>query len=324
MTGKERMIRALKREPISGRVPHFELNFFLTMEKLGRVHPKQRRYDQWMQMSRRERRLHMEDIADLHIKVAECYQHDAIFIHPTVFNLESATELLEIIRERTGDQYLTMMHGDPTLAIPDGGNMMDFVFQMYDEPEKLHDQSKRDFDMRLRYAEALQGKGLLDCFCLCSDYAFNANPFFTVDQFEEFVFPYLRDITSEFHRMGYWVIKHTDGNLKPILDMIVEAGPDALHSIDPQGGMNLAEVRAQYGDRIATIGNVNCGLLQTGTQEQADADVRRCLHEGMDDGKYGFVFATSNCVYTGMPLERYERMVEIWQNEGIYEKRQSL
>ena len=124
--------------------------------------------------------------------------------------------------------------------------------------------------------------------------------------------------------MGFYAIKHTDGNINPILDQIVDAGPDALHSIDPQGGMSLSDVRARYGDRICTIGNVNCGLLQTGTQEEADADVRRCLHEGMDDGKYGFVFSTSNCVYTGLPIERYERMMEIWENEGVYEKRAAL
>ena len=57
------------------------------------------------------------------------------------------------------------------------------------------------------------------------------------------------------------------------------------------------------------------------SQEEADADVRRCLHEGMDDGKNGFIFSTSNCVYTGLPLERYERMIDIWQKEGIYGKR---
>ena len=121
--------------------------------------------------------------------------------------------------------------------------------------------------------------------------------------------------------MGFFAIKHTDGCIIPILDQLVAAGPDALHSIDPQGGLSLAQVRAEYGDRIATIGNVNCGLLQTGTQAEADADVRRCLHEGMDDGRNGFIFSTSNCIYTGLALERYERMIEIWQNEGIYENR---
>lgn len=321
MTGREKMIRALRREPVTGRVPHFELVFFLTMEAIGKVHPAHRHYGQWNQMSANERRLQLNDMADCYIKIAEMYDHDAIFVHPNPSTPEDTRALLEIIRERTGDRYFLMMHGDPTFSIPDGSSMMDFTVQMYEEAEMLHDTAKRQLENSLEYARSLMGTGLMDGFALCSDYAFNVNPFFTKDQFAEFIFPYLRDVTSGYHEMGYYVIKHSDGNIDPVLDQIVDAGPDALHSIDPQGRMSLADVRARYGDRIATIGNVNCGLLQTGTQEQADADVRRCLHEGMDDGKFGFIFSTSNCAYTGLPLARYERMVEIWRSEGIYENR---
>jgi len=71
------------------------------------------------------------------------------------------------------------------------------------------------------------------------------------------------------------------------------------------------------GNDIALIGNVNCGLLQTGTDEECDADVMRALREGMEDGR-GYIFSTSNCVYTGMPLERYERMWKIWRECGVY------
>ena len=35
---------------------------------------------------------------------------------------------------------------------------------------------------------------------------------------------------------------------------------------------------------------------------------------------WGYIFCTSNCVYTGMPLERYELMNRIWWEEGIYRK----
>ena len=321
MTGRERFIRALRREPLTGHPPHFELVFFLTMEAFGRVHPSHRHYSQWNQMSAHERRLHLEDMAECYILTAQRYHHDAIFLHPNPGTPEVTRALLEIIRERTGDAYYLMMHGDPTLSIPNGEDMMDFAVQMYEEPEKLHERTRRAMDRCLKEASLLQGQGLLDGYTLCSDYAFNVNPFFTPEQFAQFVFPHLRDVIEQYHQMGFFVIKHTDGNIAPILDQIVAAGPDALHSIDPQGGMSLSAVRAQYGDRICTIGNVNCGLLQTGTQAQADADVRRCLHEGMDDGKFGFIFSTSNCAYTGLPLARYERMVDIWQEEGVYEKR---
>jgi uroporphyrinogen decarboxylase len=43
-TPRERFIAALERRPISGRVPHFELVFYLTMEAFGKVHPLHRDY----------------------------------------------------------------------------------------------------------------------------------------------------------------------------------------------------------------------------------------------------------------------------------------
>ena len=316
-THKQRFIKALRREKITGHVPQFELVFFLTMEAFGRVHPSHRLYTQWNQMTVKERELHLQDMADLYLKTAERYQHDAIFVHPNPGQLDDTRRLLEIIREKSGDEYYLMMHGDTTLGIPDGDGMMELSIQMYEDPDSLHEQQNRWLEDAEKKASALAGTGLLDGFALCSDYAFNVNPFFSPSVFAELVAPHLKDCIEMYHRLGYYVIKHTDGNINPILDQIVDCGPDALHSIDPQGHMSLSQVRKTYGDRICTIGNVNCGLLQTGTDEEADADVRRCLQEGMD-GNYGFIFSTSNCAYTGLPLERYERMEQIWREEAIY------
>jgi uroporphyrinogen decarboxylase len=32
----------------------------------------------------------------------------------------------------------------------------------------------------------------------------------------------------------------------------------------------------------------------------------------------GYVFGTSNCIYTGMSLARYDRMLDIWREAGNY------
>lgn len=39
MTPRQRCIAAMERRPLTGRVPHFELVFFLTMEVFGKVYP---------------------------------------------------------------------------------------------------------------------------------------------------------------------------------------------------------------------------------------------------------------------------------------------
>ena len=59
-------------------------------------------------------------------------------------------------------------------------------------------------------------------------------------------------------------------------------------------------------------------LTRVYTEEECRQDVLRALRQGMEAGK-GYVFATSNCVYTGMALERYEMMLDIWREYGNYD-----
>lgn len=318
ITPREQFIRALRCMPIKGHVPHFEIVFFPVMEAVGKVHPKYRNYYQWQQMSREDRKLHLEDMADAYILTAEKYHHSAIHVHPRTAAADAAIELLEVIRERSGGKYFLMVHGDPTPAIPDGDTMMDFSVQMYEEPELIHEQTKRAMEHYEQFAYRLaQKKGLLDGFILCSDYCFNQNPFFTLEQFDEFIGPYLTEIIRRYHQLGFYAIKHTDGNIMPILERLLACGPDALHSLDPQGGVDLKEVKAVCGGRVCLIGNVNCGLLQSGSREEVARDVRRALRDGMPG--YGYIFSTSNCIFAGLDLERYEWMNAIWRQEGIYE-----
>ena len=123
-------------------------------------------------------------------------------------------------------------------------------------------------------------------------------------------------LVAGYRELGFYVIKHTDGNTLPILDSLMEARPHALHSLDPQGGVDIAELKKRIGDKVCLIGNVNCGLMDTGTDEQVIESARYALKHGMPGG--GYIFSTSNCVYTGMPLRRYELILDIWRREGNY------
>lgn len=316
MTEKERFRKALLRQPLTGKVPTFELVFYLTMEAFGKVHPLHRHYDQWGQMSEKERELHRIDVADIYIETARKYGHSCIFYQEFLRELDENIRTLELIKERSNNEFFIVMHGDPTYAIPNGTNMMEESAMFFEEPEKMHKRAEGSLRWYLERAEKLKKVDVLDGFCLCSDYCFNTQPFFSPAMFGEFVAPYLERIIKEYHDMGFLAIKHTDGNIMPIVDQMVQCGPDALHSLDPQGGVSLSEVKRLYGDKVALCGNVNCGLLQTGTEEEAAADVRRSLREGMEG--WGYIFCTSNCVYTGLDLKRYELMNNIWRAEGIY------
>jgi len=99
------------------------------MEAFGRVHPSHRNYFQWGQMSELEKQLHREDMADLFIDTAERYGHDAIFLHPNPGSEEEILRMVDLVREKTGDRYFLMIHGDATYSIPDGDGMAKFSYR---------------------------------------------------------------------------------------------------------------------------------------------------------------------------------------------------
>jgi uroporphyrinogen decarboxylase len=316
MIPRERFICALERKPLKGLVPHFELVFFLTMEAFGKVHPSHRKYNQWDQMEEKERQLHRIDMADILIATAERFEHSAILLHLNPDKEEEIYRIVDLIKEKSGDKYFLMVHGDATYGIPDGNKMVEFSYWLSDDPEKVKENADKRVEEALQRAERIKNHGGLDGFALCADYCLNTGPFLSPNQFSEFITPYLSKLIKGYRDMGFYTIKHTDGNIMPIIDQLVQANPHALHSLDPQAGIDIAEIKKNYGDKICLIGNVNCGLLDTGTEEEIIKSTQYALKNGMPSG--GYIFSTSNCIYTGMQLKRYELMLDIWHKEGIY------
>jgi uroporphyrinogen decarboxylase len=209
-----------------------------------------------------------------------------------------------------------MMHGDATYSIPAGSNMTDWVVRLVEHPDDVKADADRMVDGAIQRAERFKKHGAIDGWALCADYCFNDGPFLRPEWFAEFVTPYLTRLNAGYREIGHYSIKHTDGNIMPILDQLVASKPDAIHSLDPQGGVDIAEVKRLYGDEVCLIGNVNCGMLDTGTDEECVESARYALKYGMPDG--GYVFSTSNCVYAGMKLRRYELILDVWRKEGNY------
>jgi uroporphyrinogen decarboxylase len=126
-----------------------------------------------------------------------------------------------------------------------------------------------------------------------------------------------------YKELGLYVIKHTDGNLWPIIDMIVDSGIDCLDPIDPQAGMDIADVKAKYGDRIALKGNVDCAQLMTfGAPEETVEATKEALRKGMRaaDGSVsgGFICSSSNSIHSGVKPENYLALMRAIREYGCY------
>lgn len=261
--------------------------------------------------------------ASLYIDIARRFEHSIIFLatlvpHPAQGFPRAVMDTARAIREQTGDEYMLMAHGDATFAIPDGAGFVEFTERIAEDFDGLKREADRRLRRTLRECRRMRQAGL-DGFILCSDYAFNNGPFLSPAMFSELIAPYLRELVAELRAMGAYVIKHSDGNILPILDQLIEARPHALHSLDPMAGIDIRAIKHQYGDRVALCGNVHCAHLQTGTPEQIRQSAEYCLRWGKPGG--GYIFSTSNCVFLGMPLASYDLMQTLWREHRDYSRR---
>lgn len=315
MTPKERAIAAFNLSEPDDIVPTFELQFQLAEELLGKKHVTDQELDE---ATPQERDRLIKQNAELYVEEAERLDYSIIAVSWGPAKADYVVERFRQLDKLCGGDRLLGMMGDGTMSIPNGSNMMALVEEISERPDELKAKLEGNVRGTIEWARVLRDAGATACL-MCADYCFNDGPFLSPAMFREFVTPYLTQAVAGLRELELYTVKHTDGNIMPILDQLVEARPHALHSIDPQAGVSLKTVKEMVGDRVALCGNVHCGMLHNGTKEEIIEDSKRALQDGMPGG--GYFFCSSNTPFKGMPLENYLAMLDVRQEFGRYDGR---
>lgn len=310
MNHRERAIKALNREQ-PDYVPTFELEYQLADKVFGKDFLTQR---DLLGLFGLQKERAIRENAEYMVYVYSQLGYSIIPIH--YLSERNMIKTAKYINKITNNGFLLTTHGDGTFAIPDGDGMLDFVYKIADSPDEVKKEAKRMAKKAIERNKRMRDAGI-DSFILCSDYCFNYGPFLSPAMFEEFIQPYLYEIIDSIRHDVAYAIKHTDGNIMPILENLVECRPHALHSLDPMAGVDIKEVKELVGDKVALCGNVHCAHLQTGTDEQVIESCRYAMENGKPGG--GFIFCTSNVPFKGMPVERYQMVLDFWNKNKYYD-----
>ena len=80
-------------------------------------------------------------------------------------------------------------------------------------------------------------------------------------------------------------MKHTDGNIWKLMDMLIGTGIDGLNPFEPVAGMDIGEVKKRYGHLVCISGNVDCGYtLSRAPVEDVIREVKACLRNAAPKG----------------------------------------
>ncbi len=160
-----------------------------------------------------------------------------------------------------------------------------------------------------------------DVVMIGDDYAYRSGPMMSPKVYKEFLLDGLKRVVQAVKEEGAFCVKHSDGNLWPILDMILSTGVDAINPLEPVAGMDIGEVKRKYGQQVCLIGNIDCGeLLSRGSIDDVVRTVKDTIRVAAPGG--GYIMMSSNTIHSSVKPENYRAMVEATHRFGQYPLRE--
>jgi uroporphyrinogen decarboxylase len=152
---------------------------------------------------------------------------------------------------------------------------------------------------------------------LNDDIAHKLGPFMSPSHYREFIAPYHRELVQFGKAVGLKMVLHSDGNLWPLIDDIVDCGFEGLHPLEPDAGMDLKQVKDRFGDRLCLIGNLSVTeLLPTASPSEVEEAVIKAIEDAAPGG--GYILSDSNVIDPGCKAENVITMMRAAKKYGSY------
>ena len=173
-----------------------------------------------------------------------------------------------------------------------------------------------EYDRRILMA----GGGRIDIMHFGDDYGTQKDTVISPGMFRQLFQPRWRRHFEQARSFGCKIMFHSCGSTRRLMPDLIETGVDMLTTVLPYaGGMDLAEIKHLYGDRLAFDGTIS--IQQDLLYHTAD-EVRQIVRDRIDvmAPGGGFVLAPTHATQPDTPPENIVAMFEEALSYGWYTK----
>ncbi len=138
--------------------------------------------------------------------------------------------------------------------------------------------------------------------------------------FRELGLPTLKKVTKMAKEAGIPTCLHSCGLERELVKICAEETDLSIINpleVPPMGDCNLKEIKQQYGDKLALMGNINTiTVMQRGSVAEVEAAAKKCIDDAAEGG--GFVLSTGDQCPVDTPDENIHKLVEVARTYGTY------
>jgi hypothetical protein len=184
-------------------------------------------------------------------------------------------------------------------------------------PERMAQVIHRIGEFYLECAKATidTGKGWLDGFVIWGDVAYKKCTFMSPVYWRQHFKPWVAKMAEYAHAHGLPVIYHGCGNVKTIFEDYIQIGIDSYNPLEAKAGMDVVDLRRQYGHRIGFCGNSDIQVWETGDPVAVRQEVLRKLNAARGGG---YIFQSDHSVSSAVSGKTYDYIVKLVREYGRY------
>lgn len=147
------------------------------------------------------------------------------------------------------------------------------------------------------------------------DMASAQNPMFSPRAAEQILAPAWAYMVDQYRQAGAAkVILHSDGNIAPLLDLLIDCGFDGINPVEYRAGLDAVKLHEKY-PKLALLGGLdNVHILRSGTSDEIREHTKYILSAGKEGG---FALGTHS-IGPDISVANWEAAFETWQEFGQY------
>jgi uroporphyrinogen decarboxylase len=219
-------------------------------------------------------------------------------------------------RARATNRFICLYSTEPyELAWPVFGQVGIFT-QMMDDPELIRDVFETYASMIIEVAETVfSAGGDFDGVFFYGDLGYRNTTLFSPALYRELLFPQHQRLCRHFNDRGKPVILHSCGKIEALIPQFIEAGFAALQPIEAKTGMDVRNLKAEFGNALTFYGNIDVRKL-SGTRADIEEEISSKVPVAMKGG--GYIFHSDHSVPPTVSWENYCYAIELLDKYGRY------
>jgi len=173
----------------------------------------------------------------------------------------------------------------------------------YEQPELIHDILDTIGATAQRVLDRVSATVPVDQLFVHEDMAGKSGSLAGPSQIREFIKPYYRRIWDMLRDRGARLFSQdSDGNMNGVIPAFLDAGLNVMYPMEPAAGMDIVQLRGQYGTQLAFRGGLDKHVVRMG-EEAIITELEYKIPPMVRAG--GCVLSLDHRIPNGTPIELY-------------------